>query len=425
MKFIKGLFSGEVFFILFILSGFYKGKFMEIFVLDPTVLFFALSMLSAVFRVYKRGYLIKASIVPLCLYASILILIICSLYVANGNPYSYDKAIKFATITAWSFAGVFFLTNFSDPIKSLKRYLYTFLGVGIAMVLDVLIGNNTEESGFMTALGSNYIALGRMMGMSSLIIMSYLILKKHNFRKNVLLISLSAVFVYVMFLAGGRMPVISFLICLFLLILSGVKITGFDITNIRFKKRTLLFGITLVLALPFLLLYLSKSDLTFVYRFMDLLSSDGDTSRTAHFGRAWNMLFDTNLLGSGIGNYSAQLVAEVSYPHNIFLEFASELGLIGLLLFTTLVLLGLIHYFKNFSLRHDFYSAIILLLFIFNFAAANVAGDINDNRIMFFSLSLLFLSEIFKNGLVDYEKRKEVYKESNVQKPKKKYRVVW
>lgn len=391
--------NGEVFFILFLLSGFYKNKFMEVFVLDPTALFFVLSLTTAVFRLYKRGSLGKESITPLIIYLSILLVIVASLFFAGTNLYAYDKVIKFATITAWSFAGVFFLTNYNNPIKSLKRYLYTFLGVGIAMTLDIFIVGDIDDSGFFTALGSSYILLGRMVGMVALIVLSYLILKKHSKNKNLVLMSLSVIFVYVLLLSGGRMPVISFLVCLFLLMILGIKITSFSLADIKFKKKTLYLSMLIVVSTPIALFYIGKSDLTFVNRFTSLFSNSGtaEISRMTHYERAWNMFLDTGLLGSGIGNYRSQLVAEISYPHNVFLEFAAELGIIGVFLFLALVFIALKRYFNNFD-RGNFYSVIILLLFVFNFMAANVAGDINDNRIMFFTIGLLMQSKVFRSG---------------------------
>lgn len=102
------------------------------------------------------------------------------------------------------------------------------------------------------------------------------------------------------------------------------------------------------------------------------------------------MFQDNPVLGKGIGSFSINYRGEDirDYPHNIILETASELGIVGLSVLFLLLLYGILNAYKNDNLLC--YS--VFLCFVFMFLNANVSGDFNDNRLLFTFLALLFVT---------------------------------
>lgn len=82
------------------------------------------------------------------------------------------------------------------------------------------------------------------------------------------------------------------------------------------------------------------------------------------------------------------------YPHNIFLEITSELGFLGLFSFTFILLDSIMVAFRNIrnaKSKNDFYLTLALLMnLIFMLINSSVSGDINDNRLLFTFLGLVY-----------------------------------
>ena len=99
------------------------------------------------------------------------------------------------------------------------------------------------------------------------------------------------------------------------------------------------------------------------------------------------------IFGNGIGSWPILMNFrdEPGYPHNIFIEIAVELGLIGLVLFITLIMfairkLSLYNYLCNNLLK-----MMIFLIFCFLFLRTLVSGEINDHRAFFAILGFMML----------------------------------
>ncbi|NIM15928.1 MAG: hypothetical protein GTO45_28340 [Candidatus Aminicenantes bacterium] len=97
------------------------------------------------------------------------------------------------------------------------------------------------------------------------------------------------------------------------------------------------------------------------------------------FDNAVNFLF-----GQGIGSFGVLYdgVDGRQYPHNVILEISFELGIVGVILFITLLLL----YFKK--LRHNLN---FVLIYIFLFLNSLKSYSLVDSRVMFGILSVLLV----------------------------------
>jgi O-antigen ligase len=126
--------------------------------------------------------------------------------------------------------------------------------------------------------------------------------------------------------------------------------------------------ITVLILLPFLILFLSLEITQIMIDRFELMTSGNDLSsllRLAFWHTAWEIIKSNPILGTGFYNFQAtyplyvspklpDMIREMSpyHAHNIFLQMGSGVGLIGLLLFIGhlwSVLLVLIYFFKTAS----------------------------------------------------------------------------
>jgi O-antigen ligase len=101
------------------------------------------------------------------------------------------------------------------------------------------------------------------------------------------------------------------------------------------------------------------------------------------------------MIGVGIGGFSYIYNRSDMrlYPHNIFLEILSELGVLGMFLFTFMILFSLkvaLNNIKETNNVNYYLNLGILLNFIFMFLNSQFSGDINDNRLLFTFLGSIY-----------------------------------
>ncbi|MCF2870941.1 O-antigen ligase family protein [Octadecabacter sp. G9-8] len=107
------------------------------------------------------------------------------------------------------------------------------------------------------------------------------------------------------------------------------------------------------------------------------------------YGATQGMILESPFLGVGMGNWGANFydgITPFTYPHNLFLELLSEMGLIAGGFFAVLLLLPLRYHKDPF-----FY------LFLFLFLAQQSSGDVADGRFLFFATCLI----LFRNLILD------------------------
>jgi len=140
------------------------------------------------------------------------------------------------------------------------------------------------------------------------------------------------------------------------------------------KSYSTIFGILIIL----LLINLSPSSLSNnitdssekIYSLTDSVSGQAILSSTLRYEiwqTAFNMFYDSPIIGTGLGSYSQNLANEgyatwvinnTTHPHNDLLELAVELGLIGLVIFITVAIsltTGILKIIKNTSSDVNFF----------------------------------------------------------------------
>jgi O-antigen ligase len=165
------------------------------------------------------------------------------------------------------------------------------------------------------------------------------------------------VLIIIYLLAVRRLPVYNLAAVIVTLLLTGLTASAIFYTNNTLASR-----------------YSVMED----YEEMDFGGDSSIHTHLAAYDDAMEMFYDSPVLGEGFGsfkNYKGnKLMDFAGYPHNIFLEFAAELGGAGLILF--LVLLAVIFYY---SWKAD---PAVFFFFFFALLLAQFSKDISSNTLL-------------------------------------------
>ncbi|MEN3036944.1 MAG: O-antigen ligase family protein [Candidatus Methanosuratincola petrocarbonis] len=392
---------GVWFFALFLFAGYFKADDRLAFVqerIDITLLLLSISVLVFLYQMIRNSFnlLIPCGFI----WSALLFLLLGAIFIAGllhtqNTHYGLDKTMRFIFLTGWAFFGaVFFVTDF----LSLKHFSWAVVAISTAMAIDALLSYSMGQVTFVTSLGSNYIALARATGLGLLTIVAFLLPAKQNIAVRFVLCFLATLNLFAALASGARGPVIALIISMVLFFL--LSIHGFP----RLRVERFVFKLGVVALLAGILLAVAGQELfpTLAYRYQILLTEVGDSAATrlSFYQVAFDQWAKSPLWGGGTGQFGAAVTGEDVrlYPHNIFLELGAETGLLGVLVFTTLVchsfIKGLICMYKRKS-SFRISCRYLLVAFCFLLVNAMVSGDINDNRMLFCFITLLVATNRF------------------------------
>ncbi|MDM5190879.1 O-antigen ligase family protein [Bacillus sp. DX4.1] len=385
----------EFYFALFLFAGAFKQVSTGSSFLDLSMLGLLLSATLVLIEFINEPKINKNIIQPVGIYILLAILILLSLFYSSSHLYGLDKAVRFISFTAWAFIGPFFMFK---KERDIEKFIFYSILISVIMScyaikdLKSLLGNT--YIGFVSVNGGNYLSLGRVSAMGILLILLFYIISNKNLMiKMMAFIGIILNFV-ALFASGSRMPLVALVCMLIYMAMSSIKIKK----KIYVRKGFNMFFIVILLSVC-VLGTLAKAGVfdTMIYRFQVLLTDSGGgesaEGRTDRYDFAFKLFADNPIVGDGIGGfgYSYNDTDARGYPHNIFLEIISELGLLGLILFLLLIFKCIVPYFyrggKDNSIGYS-----IFIVFLFYFLNANISGDLNDNRVMFCFMSLVYVS---------------------------------
>jgi O-antigen ligase len=242
---------------------------------------------------------------------------------------------------------------------------------------------------FHSALGSNYLALGRVTGVSILALSLYLISAAKTRPMKLIGCALVGLNLFGLLYSGGKGPLLT-------LVVTMLAVLVFYM-NRREAKKYIVVVLLLSLTTVVLMLALPGYFDTIKYRLsvidpfrgVDIRESSA-AQRLDMFDAAVNAMADYPILGTGLGGFSdysgyGSGIERAYYPHNIFLEIGSELGIFGLLAFVALISFCLLRLFRYSRLRGNLYHLVcaVFALFLYMLMNASVSGDVNDKRSLF------------------------------------------
>jgi O-antigen ligase len=287
-----------------------------------------------------------------------------------------DKILRFLCLTSIGILAPFVL--FDDFAKVRRFFIVMILG-GIAIAINSLAMLGGEDrmvspSGLNTELGAA-AAL-------AIILIWGMLFPRLSLPKRLLFYPVLVVLGVALIGSGGRFANVSAVVCLAL----GVIFCRKLLVDI------LIVGGLGVLALPFM--RIPYASIQYLGSLVHPSQAMGTRNDLLWLGV--RMFSEHPIFGVGVQGYRylSPNPYTYNYPHNLFLEIGSEMGLLAMLAFAGIVFCAfreMIKQLSDASLRENSLIPTVFLLLVFVFMDAMVSGDINDLRFMWFIFGLPYV----------------------------------
>jgi len=239
---VKGI--GEWFFALFPFAGYYKADPRLAFIqthLELTLLFLILSFQVFFHRLLIKPFTQKIPAGFIKVAALFLLLASCllgGLLISQSTGYGLDKTLRFIVLTGWAFFGTAFLIT---DFQSLRRFSWAVVIIATVMAIDALLHYpGIGKVAFVSALGSNYIALARAGGFGLLTTLTFLLPIERGPLVRLSLWVMAALQFWAALSAGARGPVSA----LILAFLDFFALSARGFPRLRINRFALQLGFT-------------------------------------------------------------------------------------------------------------------------------------------------------------------------------------
>jgi O-antigen ligase len=366
----------EIALALFFLVGLVKGdpRFASVPV-DLTLLVGAIVVAGTVYRLFIKG---QTLYLPdeYFFYLPLLAMMALSLAYTPDLAAGLDKTLRFVCLTSIGILAPFVL--FDDDSKIRNFFVAVMIG-GLVLAINSLSMLGGEErlvspSGLNTELGAASSV--------SIIIIWAMLFPRWRLVTRLLFYPALGVLAVALIGSGGRFANVSTVVCLAL---------GTLLCRKLFSDILIAGGLTL-LALP--LLWIPQASFEYLHSLVHPAEAMGTRNDLMWLGV--RMFSNHPVLGVGVDGFRflSPNPLTYNYPHNLFLELGSELGMFAAFAFVALAFCSFREIVKQLSdarLRANPLVPTVFLLLIYVFLDAMQSGDINDLRLMWFVLGLPFL----------------------------------
>lgn len=384
----------------YVLSGLVKSvlEYYEINLpFDITVILLGLIFLSLINESLSKTEFFKLkneSAILIFLFIMFYSWMVISLIYSPSIYYAHQKVFKF--LTNFIFIIIILRGNFNISLFFKISFLLVVLILLWFLPLRFLYISGQSPKGYLftrNVMGL-YLHLSMPLGMFLL----FFLTSKFNFSDNR---TINQIFYGIaligMVLLGARGPILFFslIYALYFIIHGKIRTT--------FSKNSILISILTISAL-LILIYIVKDQFSELFRltirrFSLFISGLGNSDRD--FGNSVNerlefltqsigIIFDSAsnfLFGSGIGSFGILTIGEDirHYPHNFILEIWCELGLIGISIFSLIVIVSV----RKIRFSIDGFNIFPVLYILMNFLKS---GNMEDMRLLFTILALYFIA---------------------------------
>lgn len=391
------VFSFEAALALFLFAGRYKNdpRFAWI-PIDMTVATGALSVLAALVVLYRRrGRIRRNAVVLVGLFMAFAGYAALSLLWTPGVEYARTKALYLAGLVGWAVVATAGVVAY-ERVR-VRRLLVALVLFAVWMALETsLLYMRSGYARLADVMGSNYLGIGRCVGLGVLVVFAYLLYEARGRASLLACLALLAWLGFVMLMLPGRGPLLATVVPMGIPLLAGVRWRRRQPSGVTFSRsawRALV--AVLVGAAAVVTAVLTSRRLISLLRIATIFVAEGGGlsagTRLARYHDAVHLWLLEPLLGHGIGAFP--IVTGFSdtrvYPHQMLLETLVELGLVGAVL-----LIGFIVYaFRSLGtwteIKRDSLRLAVLMVVINTMINAAVSGDLPDNRVMFAMLGLM------------------------------------
>lgn len=391
---IRQYFSFELLFVLFLFAGLYKADPRLAWVpIDLTAMFFGLSVISGLVIIARKGIAFKRkAFVLFLLYIVFACFVLLSYLWTPGKLYSTQKLLYIWTLVLWSLAAPALIISV-DPAR-LKRLGITYIFLSLIVAIEAITQYLLTGGGFISVFGSNYLGMGRVIGLAFLVIVAYFIFEARNNYEKLLALSIASLYLWLMLIGGGRGPFLaaslSALIPLFFAI--HVNLGRHTITLRRYVVPVLILVIVAILLSSYLI---NNGQMTQTFSRLLVLTQTGmgDSvgARLQHFGHAIECWKQAPVFGHGIGSWPVinSGIDMRGYPHNIILEILVELGMLGVFIFLLIIFYAVSLLAPLKSIGDQPIKVVLIMVTVYMLFNSMVSGDIPDNRLLFTCIGLM------------------------------------
>lgn len=250
----------------------------------------------------------------------------------------------------------------------------TFVGVGVPI---------------HHVFGGNYLITGELLGCAILLMLPHVLRgAKLEFILSVLLFS-------VLFIIGGRGPLLGVILSIFLFFLYKHFCGKSVVSNYRKWIVGGVYGIISFMAIGIVVYWFSPyvfSGSTWGPLLEAFSGHDASLAeRWLYWRESWRMFTQNPLLGVGLGNWSsvaAQNDVVGPHPHNIFLEMLTEGGVVAVSLWVAVVLFAVKGVRHMLDQQNPTYVGWGLVV-VFAFFNALKTGSLVDNNVLFLGMGIV------------------------------------
>ncbi len=319
---------------------------------------------------------------------------------------SYPRVIKFLLIIL--FVKEIFNFNSEGEIlfeKISKFWTIVFFIVTIDIIFEVIFGYNTLGfrsylDGRIASFFGDELVVGSFYHFFALIVLSFFIKNKYP---NLLIISLIILIISTSFMIGERAN--------FIKLFFSILVFSFFTLKINLTKKIGIFG--LILLIIGTVFYLNDNLRKRYYnQISDINSLKGfekyfkESQYGAHQSTAYEIFKDNIFFGVGLKNFREESKKSIyenpeykktnerqaTHPHQIHLELLSEIGLIGYILFLTLIFFSIFISTKNYLIKKNPYQLSCIIYILSNLIPLIPSGSIFSTffgGIFWFSFGLM------------------------------------
>ena len=416
---LMGLIKTEFLLVALLLVGMFKNlDIFKSFPIDLTILVVAITIYIAFLITFLRSKIKKIGPIEILILLQGLLVLSSAYFVSKAGDLKWWNAGRFLAFNLPLFYLPLLIIHHKKQKLQIKNiilgiYFISISFLGIAFH-NLYFGKLT--SWHLTAFGESYIGLSIYMSFGIIFLLHHLICKKSKILTKIGYFILLMFFSIGLTLSPSRGILVSFILVIFIIFL---KIITNKNTNLKriLVLCCLMLSITAIGFLTFQRAKIAGFNIRRLIPNMDSMQSLIGV-RTRYYHDAIKNFTQKPLIGAGVGMFSYEHGGRGKYPHNIFLEVATEYGLIGIIIFWPFFIylfylaLKLI---KNIPKNNSF--VIIPLWFLIIFLDAMVSGSIANNRnIWLFGAIILIITKNIQN-------QKTYHQITNQKTNMKKYQI--
>jgi O-antigen ligase len=297
----------------------------------------------------------------------------------SAHSYGSQKVTTYLTVTMLAIGAPFFLF---ERWEDLRRFFTWTVVVAVPVAL-LALAHPSVDTGRLA--GDNTIGTSRLLCTAALILVLGALGRS---RLRLPAAALAAGFIAVAAAVGSRGPILSFGLAL------AVTLAAWLLRVPRNVAPVLAIAAASMAVVPFVSLPATSSErLSEAAR--DPAAAFRADDRYFLVQQAFQLIDRHPIRGAGVGAFTT-VSASAKWPHNMFLELWSELGLAALLVVAAAIVAALVGLFRlAWRLpthgREQELVYILLAVFVFNVLAVQVSGNINDNRDFWGMLAIVSL----------------------------------